>query len=79
MSAYYRNKHLVKTLRLSYETPLKMVRGQGAYLFDEQGKPYLDMVNNVCHVGHCHPKVVSAGQQQLAKLNTKTRYLHDNQ
>jgi 4-aminobutyrate aminotransferase-like enzyme/Ser/Thr protein kinase RdoA (MazF antagonist) len=74
----YRKKHLGKTLSLSYETPLKMVRGQGAYLYDEQGTPYLDMVNNVCHVGHCHPKVVSAGQQQLAKLNTNTRYLHDN-
>jgi len=74
----YRKKHLGKTLSLSYESPLKMVRGQGAYLFDEQGTPYLDMVNNVCHVGHCHPKVVTAGQQQLAKLNTNTRYLHDN-
>lgn len=74
----YRKKHLGKTLSLSYETPIKMVRGQGAYLFDEQGSPYLDMVNNVCHVGHCHPKVVAAGQQQLAKLNTNTRYLHDN-
>jgi 4-aminobutyrate aminotransferase-like enzyme len=74
----YRKKHLGKTLSLSYEQPLKMVRGQGAYLFSEQGTPYLDMVNNVCHVGHCHPQVVAAGQAQLAKLNTNTRYLHDN-
>jgi 4-aminobutyrate aminotransferase-like enzyme/Ser/Thr protein kinase RdoA (MazF antagonist) len=74
----YRKKHLGKTLSLSYQEPLKMVRGQGAYLFNEQGTPYLDMVNNVCHVGHCHPKVVAAGQAQLAKLNTNTRYLHDN-
>ena len=74
----YRKKHLGKTLSLSYQQPLKMVRGQGAYLFNEQGVPYLDMVNNVCHVGHCHPKVVAAGQAQLAKLNTNTRYLHDN-
>ena len=36
------------------------------------------MVNNVCHVGHCHPKVVAAGQRQMAILNTNTRYLHDN-
>jgi len=74
----FRQKHLGKTLSLSYQEPLKMVRGQGAYLFDDQGTPYLDMVNNVCHVGHCHPKVVAAGQAQLAKLNTNTRYLHDN-
>lgn len=74
----YRKRHLGKTLSLSYQEPLKIVRGQGAYLFDEHGKRYLDMVNNVCHVGHCHPKVVAAGQQQMAKLNTNTRYLHDN-
>ena len=35
-------------------------------------------VNNVCHVGHCHPKVVKAGADQLAKLNTNTRYLHES-
>ncbi|MCO4797983.1 MAG: aminotransferase class III-fold pyridoxal phosphate-dependent enzyme [Colwelliaceae bacterium] len=74
----YRKKHLGKTLSVSYQAPLKIVRGQGAYLFDEQGTRYLDMVNNVCHVGHCHPNVVAAGQEQLAKLNTNTRYLHDN-
>ncbi len=74
----YRKKHLGKTLSLSYRSPLKIVRGQGAYLYDEVGNGYLDMVNNVCHVGHCHPKVVAAGQAQLARLNTNTRYLHDN-
>ena len=74
----YRKKHLGKTLSLSYQSPLKIVRGQGAYLYDEEGNGYLDMVNNVCHVGHCHPKVVAAGQTQLARLNTNTRYLHDN-
>ena len=74
----YRKKHLGKTLSLSYQQPLKIVRGQGAYLYDESGNAYLDMVNNVCHVGHCHPKVVAAGQEQMAKLNTNTRYLHDN-
>ncbi|WP_105254488.1 aminotransferase class III-fold pyridoxal phosphate-dependent enzyme [Pseudoalteromonas sp. T1lg75] len=75
---HYRKQHLGKTLSLSYQEPLKIVRGQGAYLFDEKGTPYLDMVNNVCHVGHCHPKVVAAGQAQMARLNTNTRYLHDN-
>ncbi|GHF99558.1 aminotransferase class III-fold pyridoxal phosphate-dependent enzyme [Thalassotalea marina] len=74
----YREKHLGKTLSLSFKEPLKIVRGQGAYLYDEQGNAYLDMVNNVCHVGHCHPKVVAAGQAQMAKLNTNTRFLHDN-
>jgi 4-aminobutyrate aminotransferase-like enzyme/Ser/Thr protein kinase RdoA (MazF antagonist) len=74
----FRKQHLGKTLSLSYQEPIKMVRGKGAYLYDENGQAYLDMVNNVCHVGHCHPKVVAAGQKQMAKLNTNTRYLHDN-
>src|SRR6185503_4195057 len=37
----------------------------------------LDAYNNVAHVGHCHPRVVQAGQQQMAVLNTNTRYLSD--
>lgn len=74
----YRRQHLGKTLSVSYRRPLKIVRGQGQYLYNERGEQFLDMVNNVCHVGHCHPRVVQAGQQQMALLNTNTRYLHDN-
>jgi len=74
----YRNKHLGKSLSLSYKEPLKIVRGSGIYLIDEKGRKYLDTVNNVAHVGHEHPDVVKAGQQQMAVLNTNTRYLHDN-
>ncbi len=72
-----RDKHLNRNLSVAYQAPLKIVRGKGQYLYDESGKAYLDMVNNVCHVGHCHPKVVQAGQRQMAMLNTNTRYLHD--
>ena len=73
-----RKAHLGKTLSLSFKEPLKIVRGLGVYLYDEAGNDYLDMVNNVCHVGHCHPRVVAAGQAQMARLNTNTRFLHDN-
>ena len=52
------------------------MRGSGPYLFDDHGRNYLDCVNNVCHVGHCHPHVVAAAQEQIARLNTNTRYLH---
>src|SRR5437763_3128789 len=48
------------------------------YLYDEDGRAYLDVVNNVSHVGHCHPRVVRVGQEQMAVLNTNTRYLHEN-
>ncbi len=47
------------------------------YLFDDEGRKYLDAYNNVPHVGHCHPRVVEAARQQLGVLNTNTRYLHD--
>ena len=73
-----RQRHLGKNLSVSYHTPLKIVRGMGGFLYTETGQPYMDGVNNVCHVGHCHPAVVAAGQRQMAVLNTNTRYLHDN-
>jgi 4-aminobutyrate aminotransferase-like enzyme/Ser/Thr protein kinase RdoA (MazF antagonist) len=72
-----RSLHLGRSLSLSYREPLQIVRGEGQFLYDENGRAYLDMVNNVCHVGHCHPRVVAAGREQMAKLNTNTRYLND--
>ncbi|MCF8138877.1 MAG: aminotransferase class III-fold pyridoxal phosphate-dependent enzyme, partial [Desulfotignum sp.] len=74
----FRRRHLGKSLSLSYDTPLKIVRGSGAFLIDETGRHFLDTVNNVAHVGHEHPRVVNAGQAQMAVLNTNTRYLHDS-
>jgi len=74
----YRKAHLGKGLSLQYKVPLKMVRGDAAYLLDQYGQKYLDTVNNVAHVGHEHPKVVEAGQNQMAILNTNSRYLHEN-
>jgi 4-aminobutyrate aminotransferase-like enzyme/Ser/Thr protein kinase RdoA (MazF antagonist) len=65
-----------RALSLAYDAPLHIVRGEGAYLYDDQGRAFLDLVNNVAHVGHCHPRVVAAGQRQMAQLNTNTRYLH---
>ncbi|HYN10719.1 MAG TPA: aminotransferase class III-fold pyridoxal phosphate-dependent enzyme [Vicinamibacterales bacterium] len=72
-----RRAHVSGALSIAYREPIKMVRGSGQYLYDGVGRPYLDLVNNVCHVGHCHPRVVAAGQQQMARLNTNTRYLYD--
>ena len=64
------------SLSLSYRQPLQILGGFAQYLYDEQGQPYLDCVNNVCHVGHSHPRVVEAVSSQAAVLNTNTRYLH---
>lgn len=74
----YRKKHLGKSLSLQYRTPIKMVRGAGQYLMDQFGRKYLDTVNNVAHVGHEHCAVVKAGQEQMALINTNSRYLHEN-
>lgn len=73
-----RRKLLGKNLGVSYQRPLKIVRGWMQYLYDEEGRAYLDVYNNVPLVGHSHPRVVEAAQSQLALLNTNTRYLHDN-
>ncbi|MCH6558803.1 aminotransferase class III-fold pyridoxal phosphate-dependent enzyme [candidate division KSB1 bacterium] len=73
-----RKLNFSKTLSISYQKPLKIVRGWMQYLYDDEGRKYLDAVNNVPHVGHSHPRVVKAAQEQMAVLNTNTRYLHDN-
>jgi 4-aminobutyrate aminotransferase-like enzyme/Ser/Thr protein kinase RdoA (MazF antagonist) len=73
-----RKKLLGANLSVSYERPLKIVRGWRQFLYDENGGAYLDVYNNVPLVGHSNPRVVAAAEQQLAMLNTNTRYLHDN-
>jgi 4-aminobutyrate aminotransferase-like enzyme/Ser/Thr protein kinase RdoA (MazF antagonist) len=69
---------LGKNVSISYQRPLKIVRGWMQYLYDDTGRAYLDVYNNVPLVGHSHPRVVQAAQAQLALLNSNTRYLHDN-
>ena len=73
-----RRSLLGRNLSVSYRDPLKIVRGWMQYLYDETGRAYLDAYNNVPLVGHGHPRVVRAVQEQMALLNTNTRYLHDN-
>ena len=63
---------------LFYQEPLQLVRGEGVWLWDDQGNRYLDVYNNVPQVGHCHPRVVEAMTRQASTLNLHTRYLHDN-
>jgi len=72
-----RSKHLGPSLSIAYDEPLHIVRGAGQYIFDAKGNRYLDCVNNIQHVGHCHPKVVEAAQSQYETLNTNTRYLDE--
>ncbi len=73
-----RRVRMSAALSLAYREPLQIVGGHGAYLLDADGGEWLDLVNNVAHVGHGHPRVVAAGQAQMGRLNTNTRYLHDS-
>jgi 4-aminobutyrate aminotransferase-like enzyme/Ser/Thr protein kinase RdoA (MazF antagonist) len=72
-----RRKLIGGNLSIGYRNHVKVERGWMQYLYDETGRRYLDAYNNVPHVGHCHPRVVQAGQEQMAVLNTNTRYLSD--
>ena len=73
-----RASHIGGNLSVSYgASPLNIVRGYRQYLYDENAHRYTDVYNNVAHVGHCHPRVVRAVSEQLAVLNTNTRYLQE--
>jgi 4-aminobutyrate aminotransferase-like enzyme len=58
-----------------YNGAIHMVRGSGQYLYDDNNRQYLDLYNNVAHIGHSHPTVTEAATKQLSTLNTNTRYL----
>jgi 4-aminobutyrate aminotransferase-like enzyme len=73
-----RHRLLGSAYKLFYDNPVHVVRGEGVWLYDADGRKYLDMYNNVPHVGHCHPQVVEALTKQIGTLNTHTRYLHEN-
>ena len=62
---------------LFYNAPLHIVRGEGVYLFDADGRRYVDMYNNVPCVGHANPHVVEAMARQQGTLNVHSRYLHE--
>ncbi len=73
-----RHRSISPILSLSYEKPIYMKGAAFQYMYDAYGNAYLDAYNNIPHVGHLHPKVVTAGQRAMARLNTNTRYLYDD-
>lgn len=72
-----RFKSISPILSVSYKNPILVIGAAFQYMYDAAGNSILDAYNNIPHVGHSHPKVVEAGQRQMAKLNTNTRYLYD--
>jgi 4-aminobutyrate aminotransferase-like enzyme len=73
-----RQNALGPAYHLFYDDPAHIVLGHGVWLWDADGRKYLDCYNNVASVGHCHEDVVAALTQQASTLNTHTRYLHEN-
>jgi len=72
-----RRREVLGSAPLSYHRPVHLVRGEGVWMFDPDGRRYLDAYNNVPVVGHGHPRVVEAIAAQARTLNTNTRYLHE--
>ena len=76
-----RRQFLNPGIFLYYREPIMLVEGKGQYVWDEQGKRYLDGLGGIVtiSVGHCHPHVVAAANQQNETLqHSTTIYLHPN-
>jgi 4-aminobutyrate aminotransferase-like enzyme len=63
---------------LFYKEPVQLVRGEGVHMYDETGRRYMDLYNNVPCVGHCHPHFVETVSRQVNTLNVHSRYLHES-
>jgi alanine-glyoxylate transaminase/(R)-3-amino-2-methylpropionate-pyruvate transaminase len=65
-----------------YEEPVVLTKGKGSWVFDADGREYLDFFGGILTLGlgHCHPEVVSRVQDQLEQLgHTSTLYPNANQ
>ena len=63
-----RRRLIGRNVSTGYRRPVQLVRGSMQYLFDADGRRYIDGYNNVPHVGHCHPRVVDAAERQMRAL-----------
>ncbi len=72
-----RNRFLSGSMSLTYQKPVQMKQAAFQYMYDTEGNTFLDAYNNIMLAGHCHPKVVRAGQKMMSRLNTNTRYLYE--
>lgn len=70
-----RDKVLGSSYRLQYRKPVHFVRGEGMWLYDPDGRAYLDFYNNVPSLGHCNPEVNAAMAEQAGRISANTRYL----
>lgn len=73
-----RGAHVASPQHLYYDEPIEITRGWRHYLYDSDGRPYLDMINNIASVGHTHPRITAAATRQFRRLNTNSRFLYDS-
>ena len=71
-----RRQQLLGAATLFYEDPIEIVRGDGVLLYDQAGREYIDLYNNVPCVGHANPVVAEAMKKQMSTINVHSRYLH---
>eukprot|EP01039_Chlorochromonas_danica_P005586 gene5586-6149_t len=72
-----RNTSLARCQEHYYRLPPQIERGYRTFLYDlAEGRAYLDLVNNVAILGHCHPLMQQVVQEQLQRLNTNSRFLY---
>lgn len=59
--------------------PVALVRGKGVFVWDADGRKYLDFLNGYSssNQGHCHPKIVAALKEQASKLTQVSRAFHN--
>jgi len=60
--------------------PVVLSKGEGAYVWDVEGRRYFDFLSaySAVNQGHCHPKIVSALNEQAAKLTLTSRAFHND-
>lgn len=69
-----RDASFARSQKHYYAQPPHIERGWRNYLFDMQGRAYLDMLNNVAVLGHGHPRMVAESARQWSLLNTNSRF-----
>ena len=72
-----RGRSLAEVQEHYYREPPRIERGWRHFLVTEEGRPLLDMVNNVAVVGHSHPRLARTAERQLRLLNTNSRFNYE--
>lgn len=72
-----RERALAEVQEHYYREPPRIERGWRHILITEEGRPLLDMINNVAVVGHSHPRIARTAERQLRLLNTNSRFNYE--